>query len=179
MRYHFFLFVSVLVTSCLHQEYISIIEDFEEPHPYWNGINVVSGEGHSGKKFTRADSASAFSSVYFRPLGTISQKPINRIDIAVWLRANDPSTNAQLVLSIDKSDSTLLYLATKTDETKASPGEWTRISASYDIEEQFPPGSTIKIYVWNTGKGSIDADDFTIKFFPGRQEDFSSGKTQP
>lgn len=164
-RIYLLLITMITAFACNNRSKSSISQDFESLAGWFESSFLVKGDAHSGKYFTRTSEGSEYSLTFISTLGNLSDKPLRRIDMGAWVRISEPSANAKLVLSIHSNDSTVFWQAINTEDMSIKPGEWTRLFASYDIPESFPPDYTLKMFLWNVSKKAVDADDFDLQFY--------------
>ncbi|REJ80193.1 MAG: hypothetical protein DWQ44_13275 [Bacteroidetes bacterium] len=155
--------------SCVYKSKVSISNDCESMVGWTDTVPLVKGDAHSGDYFTRTDSASKYSLTFRRKLKHITDYEVRRIDLGVWVRAEE-GANAKLVVALDHKKRAVFWAGVELRKEDLVPGRWTRLYYSYYLPEKMHPETEVKVYIWNTSGKKVDADDFDIHFYLGAEK---------
>ena len=114
------------------------------------------------------DEKDAYSPTFQIKFKDIGSKKPKRMKASVWCYTTSKSCEGKLCLQIkNKAGEYKLWLSNEFKTAVKSPNKWTWLEVSSDIApEVFSPENDIALYVWNTGKGKVYADDFALEFVP-------------
>ena len=131
----------------------------------WNDNNtLVVGIGHSGKVFSKVTPEIPYSFTFHRPLKDISSKRVRRVEYSCWVNLSSTTSQANLVLAIDTTGKSLLWVGTPTKQFVTEPNKWVQMKGRATIPANISRDNEVKIYVWNNGKDAVSVDDFEITF---------------
>lgn len=116
-------------------------------------------------KFGKANfiNSNNYSSTFILPLNEILTNYTSKIEIIIRGEIKTLSTNANLVISIEKNDSIYFWLGKRLNEFIKRDTSWQAFSVqlSYTFND-LPTTKTLKIYFWNTDKYPILLDNWCI-----------------
>ena len=88
------------------------------------------------------------------------------VQLSVWIYTSKIPLDANLVLSIDDKDKSLLWRGANAKDFITKTNSWQQLLLSYKINDDFSGNENIGIYVWNSGKADFYFDDLQIKIMP-------------
>lgn len=154
----------VYLSSCLKENKIIIKNDLEGDQSGWSG-KIIEGNAHSGKHITITDFANPYSAGFSGDISNLTPSPLKRIDIITWIYKSSDSASANFVISINRNGKDVFWQSEPTENVHANNNEWARMYASYDIPDSIANIGILKVYLWNTNKYRVDADDFEIRLY--------------
>lgn len=125
-------------------------------------------DAHSGKIFSRADSAVnfGFGYSYNLPDSLIGKNLFIQMDS--WVRTGDISNYCELVISARSGDSLMLWQGSGVRELIRSPNEWTNIKALVSLPGTMTSKKNFCVVILAhniDAKSYFDVDDVNITFF--------------
>ena len=140
--------------------------DFES-YAGWGGItgyyNLVAGNAHSGRHAYQTDSIVTYSLSYSMPIRELSEKPVMKIAVSVWVKCLSKPASGSCVVSIERGDQVIKYYSFDLKEKDALVNEWMEIQGTAAIPIALPKDAIVKIYFWNKSKSVILVDDFDFQ----------------
>ena len=134
----------------------------------WSDVDpgrLMKGLAHSGNYSTLTDSMHPYSLGFIRKLKEISDRPIKRIDMSAWVLTKSLDAKAGLVLSIESGGKPQFYKGINVLDSIQATQKWYVLRCRFDLPSDLSMDNEVRMYLWNTGKDTVLADDFEIKFY--------------
>ena len=88
----------------------------------------------------------------------------NTIECDVWINTEKLNKDAMIVMSLENAEQQSITWRSRTLTDFVIPGKgWQRVYYAYRLAEDIQPDDRIKIYIWNSGKNSFNADNMRIR----------------
>ena len=146
--------------SNLRNQYLNDLESYDG----WQGITgyyyLVSGDAHSGQHSMQTDSANIYSITFAKRLSELSEKPVKKIRVSLWVKCLGAPGGGSYVLSLEQGTQTYKYFSFDLKEKDVILNEWMQITGLAEIPAGLPKDAVVKIYFWNKSKSVILVDDF-------------------
>ncbi len=117
---------------------------------------------HTGKHAILLDARHAYSPLFAISADSLkgSRFVLNRASFSAWIFPEQENPDIHLVFTIsNKNDSTILWQSKHTSAGLFPAKTWTKLNASFKIEQALNEGDVLKFYVWNKGKNEVYVDD--------------------
>ena len=165
--------VLLILSGCSDkkQEGLHFFNDFEAIQGWVKAPTIptlAKGTAYSGNFALRLDSVEAFSHAFQLKFKDISSKPLRKVKFSVFVMFTNPNAQAKLVFAIDGVDKpNLLWNGLHLQDYVKEPNKWVQVSGEINLEKDGVNSrdNTAILYVWNTGKEVVFADDFDLEFF--------------
>jgi hypothetical protein len=133
----------------------------------WPGEKVFldSSVFYLGKYSAFIKSDMEFGPTFERPLFQISAVPGSRIEVSAAFKAPDDVSGAKLVLSVEESGKSIVWLGQDVGQFMVNENEWFRVYAVINLPVNLTGKENIKIYCWNEKKENIYMDDFVLRVY--------------
>ncbi|CAN5603867.1 hypothetical protein BH11BAC1_BH11BAC1_12450 [soil metagenome] len=166
-----FLSIVILLSSCggknnesnLRNQYSNDMESYVG----WNGISgyysIKSGDAHSGQHSCQTDTSFIYSLTFSAKIKELSDKPIKKVNMSVWLKCLSIPANGSYILSIEQGDEVLKYFPFQLKESDAVVNEWVKVSGTAEFPVDQSKDAIVKIYFWNKSKSIILVDDMDFE----------------
>lgn len=168
VHFLFALFVAFAFTSCEEKtSKLSFLNDFDNSKPWTLDTTLVKGTAHSGDYAVKVASPREYSIGFHMKCKEISNNPLKKIKISVWVNLNDTSSEAVLVTGINSvSAPNVFYDSKPLKSIVKEKDKWTEITTEYFINKGDinKPENTILVYIWNRELKPILMDDLKISF---------------
>lgn len=168
------LFILLLVGACskaLKYDNYNYHQSFEELKGWFNVPPTITSEiiPHSGVYSAYTNELQPFSPTLSLRFNEIEVNKPKRVKVAVWYYSTDITNVGTLCFEIkNESGETKLWKVKSIAESNAKPFIWTLVDFSVSFtNEVFSPNNQIRVFFWNTGKGKIYVDDFTVEVIRG------------
>jgi len=139
---------------------------FEKPRNYWmQDSESISGElKYEGKTASKVDE---YSATFNFPLDSLYQDSLEGILISAEVYCNfAEATKAKLVISTESKNGEKTWQAMEINKYLKAYSNWWPVNFELILTtEEIPPGTVLKIYVWNTEKMPAYIDNFRIKIY--------------
>ncbi|MCC7231588.1 MAG: hypothetical protein IT242_01485 [Bacteroidia bacterium] len=149
-------------SGCITKDEVVYRDDFEKTDDGSGRYLVNRKFAHSGDHYVVIGPGHPFSPGYERKLSDITSVPFRRIDIAAWIRIENPAAEAYFVLSIDSGSSPVYYQAKSSKDERPYRGEWTRTFNSIYLPAGINQNFILKVYFWNKDTIPFYIDDLEI-----------------
>lgn len=133
---------------------------------FGQSTNIQKGDAFSGKFYSKADAARAFSAGFGMSYENISAKKLKKVDLTskVWL--SGPECEATLVFSVMRGDSAVKWDGFALKEKLKEFKKWDEMKVTIPLPQNLEPYDVFKIYLWNTNnKGEARIDDMEVQFY--------------
>ena len=107
---------------------------------------------HAGKYAAHFDNDHEYSPTFKTSLNDVHFKKGCVVQLSVWIYTTQIPLDANLVLSIDDKDKSLLWRGVNAKDFITKTNEWQQLLLTYKINDDFSGNENIGIYVWNSGK---------------------------
>lgn len=134
----------------------------------WSDVDqgrLFKGNAHSGNYSAFTDFNHPYSLGFIRKLREISDRPIKRIEMNAWVLTKSFDAKAGLVLSIESGGKPQFYKGVNVLDSIQATQKWYPVRCRFDLPSDLSMDHEVRMYLWNTGKDTVLADDFEIKFF--------------
>lgn len=143
---------------------LSSLNDFEKAVPFWqqNEQDLSTDIKYDGAKSNRV---TQFSSTFEYPLDSLLLEDSHGVLVhcKLFFYAED-KTSAKLIVSLENMEGAYFWKALELDKYIEAYSNWWPVSFNVTIHpEDFRSESSLKVYVWNTGKQTVYIDNFGIK----------------
>ena len=171
--------IAGLLISALHgcsdgpkQEGLRFFNDFESLKGWAKAptmITLAKGTAYSGNYALRMDTMAAYSQAFQLKFKDISNKPIKKVKFSVYAMFPSVNTNCQakIVAAVDGPDKpNLFWDAVHIQDFVKESNKWVQVTGEVNMQKNGlnNPENTFILYVWNTGKQVVFADDFELEF---------------
>lgn len=167
----FFVIISFGLFSCMEESEPRLFRQtqiFDIDNGVFNTNSYIeSGDAHSGKKISRADSGSNFGFGYstFLPDSLVGKELA--VDVDLWVRTGDLTNTCEFIVSANSNDSMLVWQGCGVKNSIKAPGEWSNVIYTVNFPSSLTsmPNFKISLLAHNIdAKSYFDIDDlkFTI-----------------
>lgn len=163
--------VSIVLFSCgesskTKKSSLQFQNDFESVDGWFVSNDILKGNAYSGHYSTFANDTNNFSQVFSLMVGDLPVKPFSKVNISLQAKCEKTTTTSQLVLSIEIDGNILNWQGLRLTEFLRKSNEYFPVTTTFQLPPDLsvPENAVIKIYVWNTEKETVFADDFEISF---------------
>ncbi|NTW31917.1 MAG: hypothetical protein HGB12_04725 [Bacteroidetes bacterium] len=162
--FFFVMFEVMCQKSIVTLTYFNDLEKDYYDQEWMNLSTKTTGEGLSGKYFSRTNSNNPYGLGY----GTVIPSQLTGKNF--WLHTNcycrtDISDiSSSIVISVTRGDSTIFWKGITIKNKLNNLNKWIQIKDSVLLPASLPADSKISIYLWSYGIGNTDIDDFKISF---------------
>lgn len=145
------------------------IQNLDLDHGLLNYQSYINGDdAHSGRFFSRADSAINFGFFYsyIIPDSLIGKNLFVNVD--AWVRNGDLSNQCEFIVSAKSKDSLLLWQSCDVRQTIKAANEWVNIKKIVSLPSSMTslPNFRVDLLAHNIdAKSYFDVDDVNITFF--------------
>jgi len=154
---------SLMVPSLEGKNLVHSFNEFETEQEHWdyNGNGEANEIKVSGE---RSVSLNEFSPVFSYELDSLSFNKENKLQVGLKLYCYfTDKPDAKLVVSIEDKTGVYFWQGKEVNKSIKAYSNWWPVGAEIDIRpDEIKKGSTIKAYLWNTGRTEAYIDDFTI-----------------
>lgn len=156
-----------LCSSCKRKDYENKQDiyqiTFDPPGEWMNMDKVKEMEGaFSGRNVCFLDTNQEYSVTFQKDLSAFAAGPPKNIKVKAMVKCPDIPKSFGLVVSIEKPDTILEYQIMDVLPLIKENNKWIEISTNYPIKNT-DTKAWVKCYFWNTGKGKIMIDDFSVE----------------
>ena len=133
----------------------------------WINTNTIgyNGGGHTGDLSSKVDSANQFSFGFSKLISEISDNPVKKIKISVWVKLENLEKKVALVIAItDKDNKKIFWESQDVNPDVKEINKYSKISAEFKLPEFKNEGALARVYVWNPNGNVANVDDFEIQF---------------
>lgn len=162
-----FVFIISALTSCMGNKTVddgSYFENFDNLKQWSADAKVTSEMAHSGSYAAYTDSFNEFSQTFEMEYSFAKSKKYRVIMVSAWCYKTVDNPKAGLVVSLENAEIKSSYASSDLSRSVSEPNQWEQISIVFDLPEQAPDNSKIKIYIWCPGKNKVFMDDVLIEF---------------
>jgi len=134
----------------------------------WSEIDagrLAKGTAHSGIYSALTDSLHQFSPGFIRKIKDISDQRIKKIELNVWVLTKNLDAKASLVLSIESEGKSAFYKGINVIDSVQATERWYPVRCVFNLPADLNKENEVRVYLWNTGKDVVLADDFELKFY--------------
>lgn len=143
------------------------VVSFEPEETLGNHNTLKKGISKTGEWACELDNTKEFSILFSKNVKDMKQKNIllNRVLASAWFYPTQTNPDAQIVFTIKNSkDSTLSWQSKGTSSGFFPLNQWTKLNASFKIEQELNDDDELIVYIWNKGKTQVLVDDFSFTF---------------
>ncbi len=148
--------------SCGSDSNKGIEISYDDVAGYASHPTLVTESAHSGKKCLRTDSSNPYGLTFKMKLVDISDKPVEKISIRVWVKTMDIKTSASIVCAVDSDAKNIFRNGTSIKDYISKANDWTEIRFEINLPFFNGPDYTLVIYPYNEGKETVWFDDLSI-----------------
>ncbi len=127
---------------------------------------VESSTAHSGKKICHIDSGNRFGLIYtfLIPDSLVGKNLV--VNISAWIRTGNLNNNCDIICSVSRNDSILLWQGCNPKAILKTPNEWSNLTQGFVLNPKLiKPNTTIYILLDNVdAKSYFDIDDLVITY---------------
>lgn len=157
--------------SCSDEESKKIqfkhVEIIDLDHGVFGTHSIIDGmDAHSGKKFSRTDSANAYGIGYSYLVPDSLKQDSIFLKINAWVRKGDLADNGDIVVSITSKDSILLWLGCDAKNFVTTANTWAQIDKTFALPIKFTSreGAYVNVMSFNNNaKKNFDVDDLIFE----------------
>ncbi len=125
---------------------------------------IIKFKAHSGEFVCKIDTINSFGLTFKKRMSEISGKAIFKVDVSAWVYVNDLGAKGGFVCSLDSMlGKGFVYLNERFDEKIDKAKRWTKVKSEFFFPDSYDPDFIFAVYLWNTGKEDIFADDLEIR----------------
>lgn len=118
---------------------------------------------HSGKVSLQVDSTNEFPFGFYYDMDKLGKIDFGYFYASVWFNAESDYSGAALVASVDSGSVSIEYASAPLSDFSSQKGKWKKAVIAIEKNKSYPPGSKLKIYLWNPSKKSFQVDDFSLR----------------
>lgn len=158
-------------SSCEQEEELlgenfSFTQVFDMDNGITNTLSYKEGaDAHSGKWFSRTDSAVNFGFAYTYILPDSMMGRTVDLSAEGWVRTGDLSNNCELVVSVTTPDSVYIWVGCGVKNAIKNPNEWTYVNTNFRVGQEITSNPNLKftILAHNVdAKSYFDVDDVKL-----------------
>jgi hypothetical protein len=123
---------------------------------------VSSEKSFSGSHSIRLDSTQEFSAGVTFPVSKLHPGKNTVLTVSARINLPDTSTGSMLVISFESGGKAYDWHGIQLRDWMNAPGQWEEVFAVRKIKNPPSANAVCKIYIWNSSKKIIYADDFVI-----------------
>lgn len=167
LPYLIFTAISVIIFSCSQKKDFAPVYKGSIEGGDWINIHTIGyyGSSHTGDCSSKIDSANQYSYGFCKILSEISENPIKKLNVSVWLKLADINKKVPLVVVItDKNNKNIYWEGRDINPAVKEVNKWYKFSSEYELPKYENEGTKVSIYVWNPNKNNAFVDDFELKF---------------
>ncbi|MCD6066797.1 MAG: hypothetical protein K0S33_1623 [Bacteroidetes bacterium] len=144
------------------------VENIDPDHWIYNYNTVIEGaDGHTGKKFSRADSANSFGIGYSYLIPDSMKGKAFSVTVDAWVRSGDLSHVCDIALTCTSNDSITLWTGCGAKEFLKNPNEWTQVIRTITVPADITSKNNTYINVISHNidqRSFFDVDDMKIEY---------------
>lgn len=162
-----FVLMTLIFSACKRKEFENKKDlyqfTFDPPSEWLNLDKIKEMDGaFSGRNVCFLDTNQEYSVTFQKDLAAFSAPNPASIKVKAMVKCPDIPKSFGLVVSIEKPDTIIEYQIMDVLPLITENNKWFEISTTYPIKNP-DPKAWVKCYFWNTGKGKIMIDDFTVE----------------
>jgi len=174
MKQKLFIFLTLAFlgfASCEQEEELlsqnfSLTQVFDMDNGITNTTSYKEGnDAHSGKWFSRTDSAINFGFGYSYILPDSLMGRALDLSVEGWVRTGDVKNNCELVISVSTQDSLYIWVGCGVKNAIKNANQWTLVSNNFRIGQEITSKPNLKITVLAhnvDAKSFFDVDDVKL-----------------
>jgi len=123
---------------------------------------------YDGKYSTHLTPVDEYGPGLMKPLKDLGIVPGASVEISVVVYSKSVLKDAKLVLSVERKNEVLYWVACNASDFAGSPGSWSRLFLSATIPVELEGNEELKIYCWNEKQEELWLDDFILNIYSPR-----------
>jgi hypothetical protein len=152
-------------TIILNQSRIKTFSTEMLPACWFNENTLQQKVVRSGAFASRIDSVNSYSYGFKSFFAQLDSTIPRRINISLWLRAQDMDIDADLVVSIDSTDKNKFWAAVALKDSLKKSDTWQQIQCKLTLPKRvIRPEDKVIVYVWGKNAKEIFIDDLSVAF---------------
>lgn len=133
----------------------------------WNNDAMLrdSAKSAEGKYSMKLRPETEFSSGIDIRLGDYNVRQGNTVECDVLIQSEGLNKDAMIVMSLDRDGKSITWRSRTLSDFVIPGKEWSRVYYAYRFIEEIQPDDRLKIYIWNPGKNTFQADNMRIRIW--------------
>lgn len=147
-----------------HQKTYTWKNDFSNSYGY-EPVMLLDSNARSRVSATWCDKDIPDNVHYKRILSSILDHPVRKVNMSVFIKsADEDSTKASWVATVEQDGKTLLYKAISVDQFLKGKNAYTRVEGTFEIPAWIDQNSLIHFFISNPKGRTFYIDDMSIEF---------------
>lgn len=158
--------LTALVFGCSDKKgFVTTFKGSIEGGDWINTNTGYNGGGHTGDLSSKVDSVNQFSYGFSKLISEISDKPIKKIKISVWVKLENMEKKVALVVALtDKNNKQIFWESQDVNPDVKEINKYSKISTEFKLPDFENEGTLARVYIWNPNGNVANVDDFEIQF---------------